>query len=261
VIAMSVAALDVGKTNVKVVLFDDDGAITAERSEPNAPLPPDEAWPYPRLDLDKIWRFALAALRELNTQAPISAISISSHGAAGVLIDEHGPSPPPMDYEFNGFGEIETEYDALRPPFEETLSPHAPRGLNVGRSVYYYERRYPELFARARAFLLYPQFWFWKLTGELASEVTSLACHGDLWRPREAALSSIVTGRGWARLFPPRRAATPGTPRRSCLTSPRARACRATSACMSARTIPTFRWSPISSPAPTRSASSRPAPG
>jgi sugar (pentulose or hexulose) kinase len=212
VIAMSVAALDVGKTNVKVVLFDDDGAITAERSEPNAPLPPDEAWPYPRLDLDKIWRFALAALRELNTQAPISAISISSHGAAGVLIDEHGPSPPPMDYEFNGFGEIETEYDALRPPFEETLSPHAPRGLNVGRSVYYYERRYPELFARARAFLLYPQFWFWKLTGELASEVTSLACHGDLWRPREAALSSIVTGRGWARLFPPRRNAWDASP-------------------------------------------------
>jgi sugar (pentulose or hexulose) kinase len=201
---MSVAALDVGKTNVKVVLFDEGGAILAERSRPNAALPPDREWPYPRLDVEMIWRFALEALGELNAVAPIAAISISTHGASGVLVDENGPSPPPMDYEFDGFGEIDAEYDALRPPFEETLSPQAPRGLNVGRSVYFYERRYPELFARARAFLLYPQFWFWRLTGELVSEVTSLACHGDLWRPREAAPSSLVTGRGWARLFPPR---------------------------------------------------------
>jgi sugar (pentulose or hexulose) kinase len=201
---MSVAALDIGKTNLKVALFD-GGALVAERSEPNAPLPADAQWPYPRMDVDRIWSFVLSALGELNARAPITAISISTHGASGVLVDDNGPSPPPMDYEFAGFGEIDAEYDALRPAFEETLSPRAPRGLNVGRSVYYYERRYPELFARARAFLLYPQFWFWKLTGELASEVTSLACHGDLWRPREAALSSLVTGRGWARLFPPRR--------------------------------------------------------
>ncbi len=33
---MSVAVLDVGKTNVKVVLFDEGGAILAERSRPNA---------------------------------------------------------------------------------------------------------------------------------------------------------------------------------------------------------------------------------
>ena len=209
---MSVAALDVGKTNVKVVLFDQDGAILAERSAPNAPLPPDGQWPYPRLDVERIWSFALAALGELNTVAPIAAISISTHGAAGVLIDDSGPSPPPMDYEFAEFGALDAEYDALRPPFAETLSPRAPRGLNVGRAVYFYQRRYPELFARARAFLLYPQFWFWRLTGELASEVTSLACHGDLWRPREAALSSLVTGRGWARLFPPRRNAWDAAP-------------------------------------------------
>jgi len=209
---MSVAALDIGKTNLKVVLFDDDGAILTERSQPNAPLPPDAQWPYPRMDLETIWSFVLAALAELNAVAPIAAISISTHGASGVLIDENGPSPPPMDYEFAEFGEIDAEYDALRPPFEETLSPRAPRGLNVGRSVYFYERRYPELFARARAFLLYPQFWFWKLTGELASEVTSLACHGDLWRPREAALSSLVIGRGWTKLFPARRNAWDASP-------------------------------------------------
>src|SRR5947209_3939964 len=189
---MSVAVLDVGKTNVKVVLFDDAGAMLAERSQPNAARPPDARWPYPQLDVETIWTFFLASLSELNALKPITAISLSTHGAAGVMVDDNGANPAPMDYEFAGFGALDAEYDALRPPFAETLSPRTPRGLNLGRCVYFYERRYPELFARARAFLMYPQYWLWRLTGALASEVTSLASHGDLWRPREARLSSLV---------------------------------------------------------------------
>ena len=202
---MAVAVLDVGKTNVKVALFDRSGALIAERSRPNAPLAPDAKWPYLRLDVEMIWTFLISALKELAATAEIEAISISTHGAAGVMVDDKGPAPPPMDYEFAGFGPLLAEYDAQRPPFQETLSPRAPRGLNLGRCVYYYERRYPELFARASAFLMYPQFWLWRLTGVLASEVTSLACHGDLWRPREGRLSSMVERRGWTRLFPPLR--------------------------------------------------------
>jgi sugar (pentulose or hexulose) kinase len=166
-------------------------------------LPPDDEWPYPRLDVDGIWAFLIQSLRDLSKQSNIDSISISTHGAAGVMIDENGASPPPIDYEFAGFGELDAEYDALRPPFQETLSPHGTHGLNVGRCVYYYERRRPDLFAKARAFLMYPQYWLWRLTGALACEVTSLGCHGDLWRPRERRLSSLVESRGWTRLFPP----------------------------------------------------------
>jgi sugar (pentulose or hexulose) kinase len=204
---MSVAVLDVGKTNVKVVLFDDRGAILDERSRPNAALPPDAQWSYPRLDVEMIWTFLIASLKELNAVSPIEAISISAHGGSGVMVDDEGPCPPPMDYEFDGFGEIDAEYDAIRPPFAETLSPRAPRGLNLGRCVYFYQRRYPQHFARARALLMYPQYWLWRLTGELASEVTSLACHGDIWRPYEAAPSSLVVNQGWMRLIPPLRRA------------------------------------------------------
>ena len=200
---MHVAVLDVGKTNVKLVLFDDSGAILAERSRPNGALPPDAQWPYPRIDVEMIWTFLIGALKDLSQSFAIEAVSLSAHGAAGVMVDETGPCPPPMDYEFAGFGELDAEYDLARPPFEETLSPWAPRGLNLGRSVYFYERRYPEHFARAQAFLMHPQYWLWRLTGVLASEVTSLACHGDFWRPRQGELSSLVEARGWKRLFPP----------------------------------------------------------
>ena len=36
-----VAVFDVGKTNIKLVVFDRDGKVVADRSQPNAPLAPD----------------------------------------------------------------------------------------------------------------------------------------------------------------------------------------------------------------------------
>ncbi len=43
------------------------------------------------------------------------------------------------------------------------------------------------------------------MSGVLASEVTSLGSHTDLWRPKEARLSSLVENMGWTPLFPPLR--------------------------------------------------------
>ncbi len=55
---------------------------------------------------------------------------------------------------------------------------------------------------------LWPQYWAWVLSGERASEVTSLGCHSDLWRPAERRFSDLAVGRGWAeRLGPLRHAA------------------------------------------------------
>ena len=202
-----VAVFDVGKTNVKLIVFDRDGKIVAERSQPNAPLPPDERWPYLRLDTERAWRFLLASLKDLGAMTPIGAISVSAHGGSGVLVAEDGDALPAMDFEFEGFASVDADYDALRPPFEEGFSPRLPRGLNVGRQVFYLERTFPEDFARARAILGYAQYWSWRLSGVLALECTAMGAHTDLWRPYERRLSSLVERAGWTRLFPPLRKA------------------------------------------------------
>ncbi len=81
-----VAVFDVGKTNMKVVVFDAAGKVVAERSAPNAPLAPDGQWPYLRLDTEGAWSFLIGALKELGARFSIEAISIAAHGAAGVLV-------------------------------------------------------------------------------------------------------------------------------------------------------------------------------
>src|SRR5208282_5390986 len=67
------------------------------------------------------------------------------------------------------------------------------------------ERMFPEAFASATAFLAWPQYWSWRLSGVKASEVTTIAAHSDLWRPLEGRLSSMVERLDWTSLFPPMR--------------------------------------------------------
>jgi L-fuculokinase len=200
-----VAVFDLGKTNIKVVVFDRGGVILAERSAPNAPLAPDAQRPYLKLDTEGAWAFLIGALKEFGRRHPIEAISTTTHGCAGVLMRHDGVAIPPLDYEFDGFAAVDADYDAARPPYEETRSPRLPRGLNLGREIFYLERHFPAQFEAARAFLTYPQYFAWRLSGVMASEVTSLGAHTDLWRPTEGRLSSMVDKLGWRRLFPPMR--------------------------------------------------------
>jgi L-fuculokinase len=202
-----VAVFDLGKTNIKVVVFDRGGAVLAERSAPNAPLAPDAQWPYLKLDTEGAWSFLVGALRDLGRRHAIEAISTTTHGCAGVLMGRDGVAIPPLDYEFDGFGGVDVDYDAARPPYEETRSPRLPRGLNLGREIFYLERCFPAQFEQATAFLAYPQYFAWRLSGVMASEATSLGAHTDLWRPAEGRLSSMVDKLGWRRLFPPLRKA------------------------------------------------------
>jgi L-fuculokinase len=202
-----VAVFDVGKTNIKLVVFDRGGAVLAERSAPNIPLAPDYEWPYLRLDTEGAWSFLIGALKEIGARFSIEAISTTTHGCAGVLMQSDGPALPPLDYEFDGFAAIDAAYDSARPLFDEARSPHLSRGLNLGRHIFYFERQYPAQFKQANAFLTYAQYFGWRLGGAMASEVTSLGAHTDLWRPNEGDLSSMVDRLGWRRLFPPMRKA------------------------------------------------------
>jgi L-fuculokinase len=202
-----VAVFDLGKTNIKLVLFDLSGRVVAERSCANAPLGPDAHCSYLRLDTEGAWLFLVSALKELGARFPIEAISIATHGGAGVPVGDEDVALPPMDYEFDGFAVVDADYDAVRPPFAETFSPRLPRGLNLGRQAFYLQRMFPAQFGATRAFLPYPQYWAWRLSGVMATEVTSIGAHRDLWRPQEGALSSMVERLGWTPLFPPLRKA------------------------------------------------------
>lgn len=201
-----IAVLDIGKTNAKVLAVDlATGAEEVLARTPNAVV---RDGMYPHHDLDMLWDFALSGLK-LAAKGGVDAVSITTHGAACVLVDKGGGLALPMlDYEHGGPDLVAAEYDAVRPGFSETGSPRLPVGLNVGAQVFWLSRAYPAEFAQARHVLMLAQYWSFRLSGVAASEATSLGCHTDLWNPWEGRFSSLVSRMGWEGLFPPvRRAA------------------------------------------------------
>lgn len=201
-----IAVIDIGKTNAKVALVDlaDMREVTLRRVA-NAPV---ADGCYPHHDVELLWTFILDSLAGINQRQRIDAISITTHGATGVLVDAAGKlALPVLDYEFTGPDALAKDYDAIRPAFTETGTPRLPVGLNLGAQLFWQQKRFPADFAKAAAILMYPQYWALRLTGVAANEVTSLGCHTDLWNPWKADFSSLVDKMQWRRLMAPVRPA------------------------------------------------------
>ena len=200
-----IAVLDIGKSNAKLALVRAaDLAEIAVVSCPNRVL---QAPPYPHHDLAGLWRFFLEQLTIFQENYGIDALSVSAHGASGVLLDAAGTLAAPMlDYEFLGPDDLAPEYEVLRPDFAETGSARLAGGLNLGAQLHWQLAQDRALRDRIAHIVTYPQYWGLRLTGEIASDVTSLGCHSDLWLPQEARPSALLERLGLGgKLAPPRR--------------------------------------------------------
>jgi L-fuculokinase len=195
-----IAVLDVGKTNAKISLVDPalgQEIWSARRANEVIQGPATR-----ELDVVGIEAWLLDSLRSAPQRERVVAIVPIAHGAAAVLVDHAGTVLAAPDYEDTCFDEVAEEYAALRDSFAVTYSPNLPQGLNLGRQLYFLQQRHPELFARVAHILLYPQYWSWRLSNVMTSEVTSLGTHTDLWRPHDQSYSALARSQGWARLMP-----------------------------------------------------------
>lgn len=186
-----IAVIDIGKTNAKLALVDLETLHEiAVVTRPNKVLPQP---PWGHFDTDGHWAFLLDALKRFHSDHGIDAISVTTHGASIVLLDDRDDlAAPIIDYEHPIPDEIARAYDAVRPPFAETGSPRLAAGLNAGAQLHYMFAQDPGLHARTDKILGYPQYWGHRLTGEAACDVTSIGCHTDLWNPSEGTFSDLV---------------------------------------------------------------------
>ncbi len=183
--------VDIGKTISKASLWDAQGNCIARKTRANQP--------QVALDVCGIESWLVQTLRSLAPQAEIGSIIPVAHGAAAALVLADGRVVAPLDYEDSVDPQLRAEYDCLRDPFSLTGSPPLPNGLNLGIQLY----RRKESIAAGTQILLWPQYWAWRMSGVAASEVTSLGCHTDLWRPNAAEFSHLARSLKWTEHFPP----------------------------------------------------------
>ncbi len=186
-----IAVIDIGKTNAKLALVD-----TADLSEIDVTTRPNTVLagpPYPHFDTEAIWDFLLQGFARFHQTYGIDAISVTTHGASGALLTADGElAAPILDYEHSGPDTVTKAYDAMRPDFAETGAPRLPMGLNLGAQLHWQFGEDPTLLDRTAHIVTYPQYWSHRLTGALATDVTSIGCHTDLWNPYTGAFSPLV---------------------------------------------------------------------
>jgi len=196
----AIIVLDVGKTMAKLSLWSASGALIARETRPNARI---ETGHYVALDAGGIESWMADTLRNFARLADVGAIIPVSHGAAAAIVRGDRLVCPPLDYEEAMPAGLRRDYDALRDPFVETGSPALPDGLNLGAQIYRLQALYPDLLDDGATIMPWAQYWSWLLCGIAASEITSLGCHSDLWRPIAGAPSALAVAQGWAdRLAP-----------------------------------------------------------
>lgn len=199
---MSIAVIDFGKTNIKLLVFDEQGNIQFSiRTQP--------AWRMADgvrvLDDEALGKWTSRALHAAEDADPgaILGVVVSTHGCTFALADEKALVRPILDYEQELPGDFAVAVDAGLPQYSETFAPPRLQGFNYGRHLLWLRQMEPLSFERATAILGYPQYWSWRLGGRQVAETTYMGCHSHIWAPARGDYSSLVDEQGWRDKLPP----------------------------------------------------------
>lgn len=194
------AIFDVGKTNKKLFLIDENYDIVYERSARFVETKDEDGEPCENLDslrssvftsLDQV--FAL-------TEFDVKAVNFSSYGASLVFLNEDGEPLSPL------YNYLKPYPEALKKAFYaayggeqrislETASPILG-SLNSGMQLYRLKMERPELYNKVKYALHLPQYLSYLVTGKAFSDITSIGCHTQLWNFTENQYHSWVTDEG-----------------------------------------------------------------
>ncbi|HEY4327462.1 MAG TPA: FGGY family carbohydrate kinase [Mucilaginibacter sp.] len=180
-----IAVFDVGKTNKKLFLFDENYNIVFERSARFNETVDEDGFPCENLESLKLSVFdslnEISKLKEFD----LKAVNFSAYGASFVYIDEKGQSLAPLYNYLKPYPEdlkkqfYDTYGDEVKFSFE-TASP-ALGSLNSGLQLYRVKYQRPELFKNVKYALHLPQYLSYLVSGQGFSDLTSIGCHTALW--------------------------------------------------------------------------------
>jgi sugar (pentulose or hexulose) kinase len=196
-----IAVLDIGKTNLKLLVANDDGWPLETLSIPNTA---NASAPYPSYDLAGLEAWFLDALAEVSQRHAIGAVIATAHGCGAVLVDGDKPVLPMMDYDAVSPAAIDEAYGRIAPAYREVFCGIGAGAMRLAKQLLWQQSAFPAEFARAKTYLTTAQFFAMRLGGRAVSEISQLAAQGHIWDLVRHQPSSIMRERGWAHLLPPR---------------------------------------------------------
>jgi sugar (pentulose or hexulose) kinase len=176
---------DVGKTNKKLLLFDEQYKVVWEESvQLNGTRDEDD---FPCEDVYELTSWLTSSLDRLlkHPDFLIKAINFSAYGASFVYLDESGAPILPIYNYLKPYPEplLEKFYNAYggKERFSSTTASPVLGSLNSGMQLYRVKHEQPEILKKIKYALHLPQYLSYLISKSAISEITSVGCHTNLW--------------------------------------------------------------------------------
>ena len=202
----TIAIFDIGKTNKKFFLLNEQYKIVFERSAQFAETTDEDGDNCEDLKKLSSWVRHTLGQALLSKQYFIRAVNISTYGASFVYLDEKGNVMGPL------YNYLKPFPDALKKEFyqqhggedklaKETASP-VLGSLNSGLQLYRLKLEQPGLFAQVKYALHLPQYISYLISKIPVTDITSIGCHTHLWNFQSNDYHDWVTKEDLAGKFP-----------------------------------------------------------
>ncbi len=181
----TIAIFDIGKTNKKLFLFNENYEIVLEKSTQFDEITDEDGDACEDVELLSKW--VLDTFEEVlqNPDFEIKALNFSTYGASFVHLNSEGKVIAPL------FNYLKPYSETLKKQFydtyggeqvftRKTASP-VLGNLNSGMVLYRLKYENPTLFAQIHYSLHLPQYISFLFTGKFFSDITSIGCHTNLW--------------------------------------------------------------------------------
>ncbi|RFS18911.1 carbohydrate kinase [Chitinophaga silvatica] len=195
-----IAIFDVGKTNKKLFLFDENYRIILEKTARFTETTDEDGDPCENLESLRLSVFD--SLREVfrRKDVVVKAINFSTYGASFVYIDEEGRPLTPLYNYLKEYPETLSEqfynsYGGKTAFSVETASP-VLGSLNSGMQLYRLKYTKPEIYNKVKYALHLPQYMSYLVTGQACTDITSIGCHTNLWNFQQNNYHTWVTKEG-----------------------------------------------------------------
>ena len=203
---------DVGKTNKKLLLFDEDYKIVFEKSNQFTEVQDEDGYSCENVEELTTWLKESFETILTDSRFKIKAVNFSAYGASFVYLDKDGKVLLPLynylkPYPQNLQQQFYRKYGGESLITKQTASP-VLGNLNSGMQLYRLKYEKPETFAQIKYALHLPQYLSYVICGALNSDITSVGCHTNLWHFQNNKYHTWVKEEGVEEKFPARKECT-----------------------------------------------------
>ena len=202
-----IVIFDVGKTNKKVLLFDEQYKLLQEESTQLEETTDEDGFACE--DVHALTRWVEQKLAEILSRKDIDvkAVNVSAYGASFVHLDEELNVATPLYNYLKSFPQdlkkqFYDNYGGEDQIARETASP-VLGSLNSGMQLYRLKYAKPEVYKKIKYSLHLPQYLCFVLSRKLATDISSVGCHTSLWDFTKRQYHDWVNKEGLDKKFAP----------------------------------------------------------